>query len=88
MKNEYKKCQSCGMPLKNDPEKDVLNLNEVKPKMFCSYCFKDGQFIHPDWNVKQMQDFVKNKMKSMGFPGFIAGFFTKGIPNLKRWKDQ
>ena len=24
-------------------------------------------------------------LKAMGFPGFIAGFFTKGIPKLKRW---
>lgn len=33
-----------------------------------------------------MQIFVKEKMKEMGFPDFLAGFFTKGIPNLKRWK--
>jgi len=32
-----------------------------------------------------MQDFSKLKMKEMGFPGFLAGFFTKGIPKLKRW---
>lgn len=35
--------------------------------------------------VGQMQEFVKSKLKEMGFPGFLAGFFTKGIPKLKRW---
>jgi hypothetical protein len=35
-----------------------------------------------------MQNFVKDKMKEMGLPGFVAGFFTKGIPKLERWKDR
>jgi len=34
----------------------------------------------PDWSASQMQAFVKGKMKEMGFPGFLAGLFTKGIP--------
>jgi len=36
--------------------------------------------------VGEMQALVKNKMKEMGFPGFLTGFFTKGIPKLERWK--
>jgi hypothetical protein len=32
-----------------------------------------------------MQEFSKGKMKEMGFPGFLAVLFTKGIPKLKRW---
>jgi hypothetical protein len=32
-----------------------------------------------------MQEFSKGKLKEMGFPGFLAGLFTKGIPKLKRW---
>jgi len=35
-----------------------------------------------------MQVFVKDKIKSMGFPGFIAGFMVKGIPSLERWKNK
>jgi len=27
-------------------------------------------------------------MKEMGFPGFLSGFFTKGIPKLERWRKQ
>ncbi len=33
-----------------------------------------------------MQDLVKGKLKEMGFPGFVAGFFTRGIPKLARGK--
>jgi hypothetical protein len=35
----------------------------------------------------QMQEKAKRKLKEMGFPGFRAGIFTKGIPNLERWKN-
>jgi hypothetical protein len=35
-----------------------------------------------------MQFFVKDKLKLMGFPGFVAGFFLKGMPKLERWKNN
>jgi hypothetical protein len=35
-----------------------------------------------------MQAFSKSKMQEMGFPVFLAGLFTKGIPRLERWKDS
>ena len=34
-----------------------------------------------------INDFVKGKMKEMGFPGFLAGLYAKGIPKLERWKN-
>lgn len=82
MKNQ---CQSCGMPLKKDPEGGGTNGDGSKSLKYCSYCFADGTFKQPDWTARQMQDFVKEKMKEMGFPGFLAGFFTRGIPKLERW---
>lgn len=84
----YKNCQSCGMPMKKDPEHGGRNADGSKNKMYCSYCYKEGAFTQPDFTVKQMQKFCKEKMKEMGFPGFIAGFFTLGIPRLERWKTQ
>jgi hypothetical protein len=32
-----------------------------------------------------MQDLVHGKLKGMGFPGFMAGLFTRRIPKLERW---
>jgi len=46
----------------------------------------DGKFVNPEMSVDEMKVLVKDKMKEMGFPGFLAGFFTKGIPKLDRWK--
>ncbi len=75
------------MPLKKDPNQGGTNADGSKNEKYCSYCYENGEFTQPDWTVVQMQSFVKGKLKEMKFPGFIAGFFTKGIPKLERWKN-
>lgn len=82
----YKNCQSCGMPLKKDAKGGGTNADGSKSTMYCSHCYENGKFTLPDITMSQMQERVKGKLKEMGFPGFLAGFFTKGIPKLKRWK--
>ena len=88
MSTTYKNCQSCGMPLKKDPAAGGTNKDGSKNSMYCSYCFENGQFKQPDWTAVQMQEFVKGKMKEMGFPGFLASFFSMNIPRLERWKNK
>lgn len=86
MEKTYKNCQSCGMPLKKDPQHGGTNADNSKSTMYCSYCYQNGNFTQPNFTAADMRDFVKGKLKEMGFPGFIAGIFTKGIPQLERWK--
>lgn len=86
MDQAFKNCQSCGMPMKKDPAGGGTNADGAKNTMYCSYCYQNGAFKNPDWTAEQMQAFCKEKLKEMGFPGFLAGWMTKGIPNLKRWK--
>lgn len=78
-------CQSCAMPLKRDPEGGGTNADGTHSDKYCSYCYGEGKFKQPDISAQEMQHFVKGKLKEMGFPGFIAGFFTRGIPKLERW---
>jgi hypothetical protein len=70
-------CQSCGMPLSKD--KAYISGD------YCSNCFKDGKFVLPDITIEEMKERVKGKMKEMHIPGFLANYFTKDIPTLKRW---
>jgi hypothetical protein len=86
METAYKNCQSCGMPLKKDPKGGGTNTDNTTSTMYCSYCYQQGKFTQPDMTAPQMQEFVKGKMKEMGFPGFLASWFSKGIPKLARWK--
>ena len=76
------------MPMKKDPMAGGTNSDGTKNLSYCSYCYQDGDFTQPDFTAKDMQLFCKHKMKEMGFPGFLAGFFTMNIPKLQRWKNQ
>lgn len=86
MEETYKHCQSCGMPLKKSPNGGGTNADHSISKMYCAYCYENGQFTRPDSTVGQMQELVKGKMKEMGFPmSLFANMFVKKIPKLKRW---
>ena len=85
----YKNCQSCGMPLKKDKLGGGTNADGSKSEKFCSHCYVKGEFQNPEIDTApKMQAFVKEKLKSVGFPGFLAGAFTKSIPKLERWRHQ
>lgn len=85
---ENKYCQSCGMPMKKDEQGGGTNTDGSRTNIYCSHCYVGGNFMNPGIDTaEKMQAFVKGKMKEMGFPGFLAGFFTKGIPMLDRWKN-
>lgn len=79
-------CQSCGMPMKQDPEQGGSEKDGSKSSEYCSYCYVEGEFTQPDFNAKQMQDFCVEKMQEQGMPKLVAWLFTRGIPRLRRWK--
>ena len=81
----FEDCQSCGMPLKRDQEGGGTNADGTRSRVYCSHCYKDGRFTMPDITAVQMQERVRGKLREHGFPGFIAGFFTRKIPKLRRW---
>jgi hypothetical protein len=85
MEQTYKNCQSCGMPLKKDKKGGGTNSDGSKSNMYCSHCYENGKFTIPDITVDQMKERVKVTLKEFGISGFLSGFFTKGIPKLKRW---
>jgi len=88
MEKTYKNCQSCGMPMKRDPQGGGTNADGSKSTMYCSYCYGSGAFTAPNMTVLEMQELCKGKLKETGFPGFLAGMMTKGIPKLERWKGK
>ena len=81
-------CQSCGMPMKKDPEGGGTNSDGSKNVTYCSYCYQNGEFTQPDFTAKQMQDFCIVKMKEMGMPKLVGWLFTRSIPKLERWRES
>ena len=86
MEKAYKNCQSCGMPMKRDELGGGTNADGSTSLMYCSNCWQEGKFTLPDITVDGMKERVKSKLKEFGFPGFLAGIFTRSIPKLERWK--
>lgn len=86
MGNHSKFCQSCGMPIKKDPENGGTNADQTKNLKYCSYCFQNGEFTYKGTDVYAFQDFCKKKMIESGNSKFLSWIFTRGMSRLERWK--
>ena len=87
METTYRFCQSCGMPLKTDPEQGGTNADGTKSAKYCSYCYQAGEFtFHGD--VKEFQEFCRRKMMENGHSKPMAWLFTRGMKRLERWKSN
>ena len=71
-----------------DPKHGGTEADGTRSEKFCSYCYEGGEFKQPDITLKEMKTLVKENLKEMGFPGFLAGLFTISIHKLDRWKNQ
>lgn len=80
-----KHCQSCGMPLKKDPQGGGSNADGTRSQLYCSLCYGDGAFYAKDMNAKEFQALCVQKMKENGMPGVLAWLLTRQIPKLGRW---
>ena len=86
MEKQYKMCQSCGMPMSKDPQGGGTNADGTLNLKYCSYCFQEGDFT---WhgNVKDFQEFCRQKMIESGHNKLMAWLFTRGMKRLERWKN-
>lgn len=81
-----KQCQSCGMPLNKDPMGGGLERDGSHSAIYCSLCYHDGSFRHPDFSASDMQKFCVEQLNRKGMPVFVAWLLTRGIPKLGRWR--
>ena len=82
-----KMCQSCGMPMKQDPAGGGSNTDGSKSTEYCSFCFADGAFLAPDITAAAMQQVGIKAMKEKGVPRPIGWLLTRNVPKLSRWKQ-
>jgi hypothetical protein len=81
-----RRCQSCGMPFAKDPEGGGTDAGGSRSRDYCSYCYKDGVFTDGFSTARQMQAFVRARLRQQGFPRLLAWLFASDIPRLTRWK--
>ncbi len=73
--------------MNKDPEHGGTNADGSIANEYCSYCYKDGEFVGDFKTAKEMQDFCVKKMNEDGMPKFVAWILTRGIPRLNRWNN-
>lgn len=78
-------CQSCGMPMKQDPRGGGTNADGTVNRDLCSYCYRDGAFTQPDLTAAEMQTFCIDRLREQGVPRPVGWLMTRNIPRLKRW---
>lgn len=79
-------CQSCGMPLDKDPMGGGSEADGSKSRLYCSICYDQGAFRHPDATVAEFQQQCVEALMRSGMPKIMAWMFTRGIPRLERWR--
>ena len=80
-------CQSCGMPMKKDPQGGGTNADGSKNLAYCSYCYQNGAFLF-DGTVEEFQEVCRKMMIEGGHFKFLAWLFSRGMKRLPRWKNQ
>jgi hypothetical protein len=79
-------CQSCGMPLKQDPQ--FKNKKIPSNQEYCSFCFDGKNFTQPQITKEEMRNQVIDIMKTkFKIPKFIGKFITRNLYKLKRWSN-
>jgi radical SAM superfamily enzyme len=79
-------CQSCGMPMDKDPLGGGTNRDGSKSHKYCSFCYRDGEFVEQFASADEMVGHVQDKLKEMGYGSLKRWFFTSHIHSLERWK--
>lgn len=82
-------CQSCGMPM-SSPEHFGTEKGGEPSTLYCTYCYQNGMFTHPDATVDQMAEHagaVLSQMFEMP-PEKAIAFSKEQIQNLYRWSGR
>ncbi len=79
-------CQSCGMPLANDPEGGGTEADGSRSPLYCSHCYRSGHFTLPDITMEQMRERVIAQLTRLHFPLPLAQLMTRHLSKLERWK--
>lgn len=82
------RCESCGMPFKNDPKGGGSEADGSKSTQYCSICYEDGAFVHQGVSAAEFQAQSLNALHEKGMPKVMAWAFTRGIPKLPRWAEN
>jgi hypothetical protein len=80
-------CQSCGMPL-DYPAICGTEADHSLSQEYCKYCYRDGEFTHPDWDLEDMRAHLMKRMDDEHMPEELVENLVTKLQQLKRWKAR
>ena len=57
-------------------------------KLYCKYCYRNGQFTRPQITLEEMKMLVKTKMEEAQIDADTINMVVTCLPNLKRWRKM
>jgi len=88
MKKEFVPlCQSCGMPFDEAHSEFIAKEKDGSESIYCSYCYKDGEFLIPDATIGDMVEMgVPHLARKIGEQA-ARDQLLQLLPTLSRWKE-
>ena len=75
------------MPL-NDLLVHGTEKNGACSLLFCIYCYRDGQFTHPEMRFEEMKRNVRRRMEEQHLPEDVIAAAVGNVQFLSRWLQQ
>jgi hypothetical protein len=90
MEHNLKICQSCGMPLDQDPGKGGTNADKSLSEDYCSFCYSDGRFLDEGITLREkIEKNIRIAVEKMNIPESRARQMAESLlPTLGRWKNS
>lgn len=81
-------CQSCAMPLSQDPLGGGTEANGATSTEYCSFCYMNGAFFEPQMTLDGMIAKLEPIMAHMHMAPEIVEATKATLPHLKRWRSH
>jgi len=82
-------CQSCGLPFNEEHAHFIAKEIDGTDAVYCTFCYKDGQFIDPDISMNQMIEIqLPVLVGRLGTEAEVRKQLQEFLPTLKRWKKE
>ncbi len=79
-------CQSCALPFDEAHAKFRANEADGRPSRYCTYCYQEGTFLHPEACVEDMIEMgVPHLGRKIGMEAARAQLSAL-LPTLERWR--
>ncbi|APZ41889.1 zinc ribbon domain-containing protein [Acidihalobacter ferrooxydans] len=86
MELERHRCQSCGMPLRFDPQGGGSEADGTRSPHWCSFCYAEGALREPGLSLSEMQARVDGLLRKRKAGKFARLYMRLRLRTLRRWR--